>query len=94
MLALFGSSKTLPSNTGELLNYWSRPPIWKTLENLDGCAILSVLDYLDSAVFEEGTSTTQSLKLSFAYTSWSWTKVFPDLDSCSVNDSLGTVGVV
>ena len=45
-------------------------------------------------VFEEGTSTTQSLKLSFAYTMWSWTKVFPDLDLCFVNDFLVTLGAL
>ena len=32
LFALFGSSRTLPSNTRELLNCWSRPSIRKRLK--------------------------------------------------------------
>ena len=43
---------------------------------------------------KKGPPTTQNLKLSFAYTLWSWTKMFLNLDLCYVNDCLVTLGVV
>ena len=45
------------------------------------------------AVFEEEAITTHGLKLSFAYSLWSWTKVYPDFESCTVNDFFVTLGV-
>lgn len=49
----------------------------------------------NAAVFEEVAVTDLGLNHSFAYTLWSWANIFPDLESCSVNDflfwSLGAV---
>ena len=58
------------------------------------CLFWTIWRGRNRAVFEEGAFTTQGLKLSLAYTLWSWTKVYPDFDSCTVNDFLVALGIV
>ena len=98
LLPLFGISWNLPCTTRELLNCWRRPPIRKRLKKIWMAAPISLFWTIwqgrNRAIFEEGAFTTQGSKLTFAYTLWSWTKVYPDFELCTMNDFLVILGTV